>query len=102
MNIENIKNLLRAHRISPNKTFGQNFLLNEIILQDTVDSVPLKKGDAILEVGPGVGNLTKRLAERAEFLLTVEKDKSFLPILHALKKDHKNIRYEIDDILKFD
>lgn len=101
MNIEHIKKILKSHGIHPNKTYGQNFLMNEIILQDMVDSVPLEKGDAVLEIGPGIGNLTKRLLDRVEFLLSVEKDKSFIPVLRALKKDHKNFRYEIEDILKF-
>lgn len=101
MDIDYIKNLLKAHRIHPNKAFGQNFLMNEIVLQDMVDSVPLQPGDAILEIGPGIGNLTERLLARAGFVLAIEKDKSFMPILRALKKEHKHFRYEFSDILKF-
>lgn len=102
MNIENIQTLLKSHGIHPNKTFGQNFLMNEIVLQDIVDSVPLQRGEALMEVGPGIGNLTKKLLEKNEFVLAVEKDESFARILHSLKKQYRNFRYEFSDVLKFD
>lgn len=47
MNIEQLQELLKRYRIKPNKTFGQNFLLNEIVLRDIVDSVPISKKDKI-------------------------------------------------------
>lgn len=102
MTIEQLKELLRRYHLSPNKTLGQNFLLNDVVLQDMVDSVPLQKGEAVLEIGPGIGNLTEPLLRRADFVLAVEKDKKFEPLLRALKRKHKNLRYEIADILSFD
>src|SRR3989338_10678529 len=101
MTIEKLKELLRRYHLTPNKTFGQNFLLNDIVLQDMVDSVPLKKGEAVLEIGPGIGNLTLLLLERADFVLSVEKDPKLAPVLRAIKRKHKNFRWEISDILSF-
>ncbi len=102
MTIEYIRELLQRYGFKPNETYGQNFLLNEIVLQDMVDSVPLKKGDAILEVGPGLGALTQYLAQTDYPVLSVEKDPKFLPVLKALKKKHTNLEFVVDDILKFD
>jgi 16S rRNA (adenine1518-N6/adenine1519-N6)-dimethyltransferase len=101
MTPEQLKQFLRRYNLTPNKTFGQNFLLNDIVLQDIVDSVPLETGDAVLEVGPGIGNLTEHLLKRADFVLAVDKDEKFFPVLRRLKRDHKNFRFEFSDILKF-
>ena len=101
MTPEYLKQFLRNHHVQPNKVFGQNFLLNEIVLQDMVDSVPLKPGEAILEIGPGIGNLTTRLIQTGNYVLSVEKDKTFLPILRELSKRNKNFRFEVADILRF-
>lgn len=102
MNEEQLKNLLRSYGLKPNFTYGQNFLTDDIVLQDMVDAAEISKTDFVLEIGPGIANLTKFLCERAAFVLSVEKDPKFVPILKALKKDFKeNFRYEISDALSF-
>ncbi len=101
MTPEYLKQFLSNHQIKPNKVFGQNFLMNDVVLQDIVDSVPLSKGDAILEIGPGIGNLTERLIKTGHYVLSVDKDKNFVPILRGLSKQYKNFRFEIEDILHF-
>lgn len=102
MNQQNLKNLLVKYGLKPNFTFGQNFLVDDVILEDIVDAAELSKNDAVLEIGPGIGNLTKKLCERAGFVLSVEKDPKFFPILKSIKKDNGNFRFEIADILDFD
>lgn len=101
MTPEHLKQLLQHYGLKPNQTYGQHFLLNEIVLQDMVDSVPLKKGEAILEVGPGLGSLTEFLCRTGNPVLSVEKDSKFLPVLKALRIDNKNLTFEISDILHF-
>ena len=86
----------------PNNTYGDHFLLDVIVLQDMVDSVPLKKGEAILGVGPGLGSLTEFLCRTGNPVLSVEKDAKFLPVLKALSKENNNLTFEISDILHFD
>lgn len=101
MDIEQLKNQLRHDGLKPNFTYGQNFLLDEIILEDIVDAAEITKDDVVLEIGPGIGNLTQRLCGRAKFVLSVEKDPKFFPILKSIKKDHKdNFRFEVGDILE--
>ncbi len=102
MDVESLKRLLRNNGLKPNFTYGQNFLIDDIVLQDIVAAAGLTKGDTVLEIGPGIGNLTKYLCESAGFVLSVEKDPKFHPILHAIKKDHRdNFRFEIADALEF-
>ena len=102
MDSEYIKNLLRKYGLRPNFTYGQNFLVDEFVLQDIVDAAEVTSKDAVLEIGAGIGNLTEQLCQRAGLVLSIEKDKKFLPILRIVKKDHpKNFRFEIADALEF-
>ncbi len=102
MHVETLKNLLGSHGLKPNFTYGQNFLLDEIVLEDIVDAAGVKAGDKVLEIGPGIGNLTRKLLERGAYVLAVEKDPKFLPLLHSLKKDFKKtLRFEIADALEY-
>lgn len=101
MTPEQLKDLLRRHGIRPNVTYGQNFLTDEVILEDIIDIAEVTKEDTVFEIGPGIGNLTERLLNRANFVLSVEKDDKFFAILKALKKEHKNFRFEFADALEF-
>src|SRR5262245_36776001 len=102
MTVEQLKQLLRQNKLAPNKTLGQNFLLDEFVLQDIVDAAGIRPGEAVLEIGPGIATLTQRLLEQADLVLAIEKDPKFLQLLRNLKRAHKNLRYEIADILSFD
>jgi 16S rRNA (adenine1518-N6/adenine1519-N6)-dimethyltransferase len=103
MDVEQLKKLLRSNGLKANFTYGQNFLMDEFVLQDIVDAAEVTKEDAVLEIGPGIGNLTRLLADRAGMLLSLEKDPQFFTILKSIKKDHKdNFRFEITDALEYD
>ncbi len=103
MDSQYIKTLLSRYGLKPNFTYGQNFLIDEVVLEDMVDASGISKEDLVLEIGPGIGNLTRKLCERAGFVLSVEKDPKFQPILYNIKKDFRdNFRYEIFDALEFD
>jgi 16S rRNA (adenine1518-N6/adenine1519-N6)-dimethyltransferase len=101
MNKESLISLLKKYNLKPNFTYGQNFLIDEFALQDIVDAAEITKEDCVLEIGPGIGNLTELLLQRAGMVLSVEKDPKFLPILKRLKKQYPNFRYEIADALEF-
>lgn len=103
MDNHHIKDILKKYNLHPNFTYGQNFLLDEIVLQDMVDASEVKEGECILEIGPGLGNLTRKLLETGANVLSVEKDPKFFPILKAIKKDYpKNFWFEIADVLECD
>ncbi len=103
MDSEQIKQTLRAYGLKPNFTYGQNFLIDEEVLDNIVDGAAIQQRDLVLEIGPGLGALTERLCRRAGLVLAVEKDPKFLPVLKKIKKDFpKNFRYLIGDILAVD
>ncbi len=103
MDIDQLKKLLRSFNLKPNFTYGQNFLIDDFVLQDIVDAAEVSKDDAVLEIGPGIGSLTRLLCEQAGFVLSVEKDPKFFPILKSVKKDFpENFRFEIADALEYD
>ncbi len=98
-----LKKFLQSRGLKPNVTYGQNFLIDDIVLQDIVDAAEVSKQDKVLEIGPGVGTLTELLCARAGFVLSIEKDPQFLPVLYGIKKNFRdNFRYEIADALEFD
>ena len=83
------KDILNWHNIQPKKSLGQNFLFDENVLDRIVEAADLQATDVVLEVGPGLGHLTARLAETAVSVTAVELDDRFLPILRN-QFDHLN------------
>lgn len=100
MTIETLHELLKSYKLNPNKTYGQHFLMDETILEDMIDEAGVKAGETVLEIGPGIGNLTERLLQRKAKVLSIEKDPQFLPVLKTLEKN-KNFSYELTDVLKY-
>jgi 16S rRNA (adenine1518-N6/adenine1519-N6)-dimethyltransferase len=84
----NIQDLLKHFSFKPSDLLGQNFLINDDVLDAIVAAAEIKPSDQVLEIGPGIGNLTARLAEKAKFVLAVEKDKRFLPIIQKQLGEH--------------
>src|SRR3989344_2057421 len=76
-----IKGLLSKYETRPSKGLGQNFLIDKNILEKIIESADLKSGDTVLEVGPGIGTLTKELAQKAGKVIVVEKDQKMIEIL---------------------
>ncbi len=93
---------LRKFNLSPSKSLGQNFLIDQGILKSIVQAAELTKEDVVLEIGPGLGSLTAELAESAGSVLAVEIDKRLVPILKETLKDYDNIRIINADILQLD
>lgn len=93
---------LRKFNLHPTKSLGQNFLIDQGILKSIVRAAELTKEDIVLEIGPGLGNLTAELAENAGSVVAVEIDKRLVPILMETLKDYENIRIINADILQID
>lgn len=96
-----IKNLLKKYKIRPSKRLGQNFLIDRGIIKKIIEAAELSLEDIILEIGPGLGNLTKELAKKAKKVIAVEKDQKMIKILEEVLKDHNNVKIIQGDILKF-
>jgi 16S rRNA (adenine1518-N6/adenine1519-N6)-dimethyltransferase len=104
MTIKTLQSILENYGLSPNKTYGQHFLMDETILEDMIDTAGVQAGDSVLEIGPGIGNLTERLLQHDAQLLSIEKDPQFTPVLKALKSEYpEQFNYiEETDALKYD
>lgn len=94
--------MIKAHHFPVQKKFGQNFLIDENVLNSIADAAGIGPEDCVLEIGPGMGALTGYLLDRARKVIAVEVDKMLIPILEGtVGKDEKLILIN-DDILKVD
>jgi len=84
------------------KSLGQNFLIDDQVIEDIMDGAEVGEDDYILEVGPGIGVMTQALAERAKKVVSVEIDSSLLPVLDETLEPHDNVVVVNEDILKVD
>ncbi len=84
------------------KKFGQNFLIDEHVVQKIIAAAKITKEDTILEVGPGIGTLTQYLAEAAGRVISVEIDRNLRPILSETLSGYENVTVIYEDILKVD
>ena len=84
------------------KKFGQNFLIDQRVLDKIIAAADIGPDDCVLEIGPGIGTLTRCLAEAAGQVIAVEIDKNLIPILGDVLSDYNNITVINEDILKVD
>ncbi|MCW5878952.1 MAG: ribosomal RNA small subunit methyltransferase A [Anaerolineales bacterium] len=96
----NIPQLLRTHGLRPDKRLGQNFLVDDSHLERIVEAAGVQPGDEVLEVGPGLGSLTRHLAAAAQRVVAVELDSDLLPALRSVLADRPNVEIVHADILK--
>ena len=94
--------LLHRAGIDPKKSLGQNFLVDESYLDRIVDAAELGEADVVLEVGPGLGTLTARLAANAGQVIAVELDDRLVPLLRAEFALRDNVHIVHGDILSLD
>lgn len=99
---EETKRTLARYGIRLSKRFGQNLLINDGILQRIVDGANLNKDDEVLEIGPGIGTLTRRLADVAGRVIAVEIDPSLTRLLKKELCDYRNVEIIHGDILRVD
>jgi len=93
---------MRRYNLRPNKRLGQHFLVDSRPLYAMLQAAELLPEDGVLEIGPGLGVLTRELCSRAGKVVAVEKDRQLIPILEDLTKDFKNICVLDADVLKLD
>lgn len=98
----NIQALLRDYDIRPSKGLGQNFLRDGHALESIIQAAKISPQDNVLEIGPGLGNLTRYLALSARSVTAVELDRKILPALRSIVSPYKNVRLVQGDILKLD
>ena len=96
----NISFLLKKYGLRPHKGLGQNFLHDPIALEKIVAAAQLQPTDSVLEIGPGLGSLTRYLAASAREVVAVELDQHLLPPLKAVLAPNSNVRLIQGDILE--
>lgn len=99
MNKIQIKEQLRKYNIRPNKTMGQNFLINKNTLERIIKAADLNKDDIVLEVGPGLGILTKELIKQSKKVIAIEKDEQMINVLKQELGDCENLKIIHGDVL---
>jgi 16S rRNA (adenine1518-N6/adenine1519-N6)-dimethyltransferase len=95
-----IKRELSEYGLTPRKRWGQHFLVDRNILNKVVHAAKLEKGDVILEIGPGMGEMTLALARQVNKVIAVEIDRELVKILREKTADFPNIIVIEGDILK--
>lgn len=94
--------LVKKHGFKFTKSLGQNFLIDDNIVDKIVAGAGIGPEDKIIEVGPGIGTLTREMASRAQNLMAVEIDKNLIPILEDTLEDYDNVKIVNEDIIKAD
>ncbi len=100
--LEETKFIMNKYHIKANKSLGQNFLIREEVVQAIVDSSEIKKEDLVIEIGPGLGTLTKELLEKAGKVICIELDKKMVQILEDRFSLYDNFELLNQDVLKVD
>lgn len=101
-NPQNTIEILQKYGFHFQKKFGQNFLIDEHVLEKIIRAAGVTKEDFVLEIGPGIGTMTQYLAENAGEVAAVEIDRNLIPILEDTLSEYNNVTVINDDILKVD
>ena len=99
---EETKFIMKKYNITANKNYGQNFLIDENIVNDIITGAQVNKDDLIIEIGPGLGTLTSLLLEKAGKVICVELDKKMINVLKERFILYNNFELLNNDILKVD
>ncbi len=94
--------LLNKYKLKANKSLGQNFLINQQIIDDIVKVANVNEDDLIIEIGPGLGSLTSKLADNAKKVVAIELDQNMIEILKERFSLYKNVEIIHGDIMKVD
>ena len=93
---------LKKYKIRPKKRFGQNFLLDEDVLESIIDLYDLQEDEIVVEIGAGLGALTERLAPRVKRVIALEIDKTLVDLLKGKIIRRSNVDIVNQDVLRFD
>ncbi len=98
--LEETKYIMKKYNIKANKNLGQNFLISEDVVEKIVESADIKKDELIIEIGPGLGTLTKHLLEKSGKVICIEIDPKMIKILEDRFALYTNFEIINEDVLK--
>ena len=94
--------LVKKYGVRPKKPLGQNFLMDQNLMDKLIDALELYPDEDVLEIGSGLGVFSKRVAAQAQRVVAIEKDKRLFEIASEQFEDQKNLKFILDDFLKLD
>ena len=95
--------ILKKYDLMPRKKFGQNFLIDGHVIEKIIDAAGVTEDDCVLEIGPGIGTMTRHLCSRARKVIAIEIDRDLVKILKEdILKDCTNLTIINEDVLKVD
>ncbi|MFL0195611.1 16S rRNA (adenine(1518)-N(6)/adenine(1519)-N(6))-dimethyltransferase RsmA [Clostridium sp. WILCCON 0269] len=100
MNDLSTKDIVEKYNFRFSKSLGQNFLIDNSVLQDIVNGTDVNENDFVIEIGPGVGTLTRELLKKAKKVCAIELDSDLITILKEELKDYSNFELLHKDVLK--
>ena len=100
--IKNIKQIMTMFSLNFRKEFGQNFLTNNMVVEDIADNCCTDTGSTVLEIGPGIGSLTQELSLRYKNVVALEIDRGLIPVLKYTLDSCKNVNIINEDVMKAD
>ena len=100
--LEETKFLINKYKIRANKNLGQNFLIDDSVIEQILNGADIGKEDLVIEIGPGLGTLTAKLLEKAKKVMCIELDKNMVSILKDRFKLYESFEIIQNDILKLD
>lgn len=98
--LEDTQFIMKKYKIKANKSLGQNFLINQNVVDKIVESSQITKDDLVIEIGPGLGTLTKELLEKAGKVICIELDKKMIKILTDRFSLYENFEVIHEDVLR--
>lgn len=98
--LEETKYLMKKYKIKANKSLGQNFLIDDTVIEDITNGASIGKNDLVIEIGPGLGSMTAILVEKAKKVICIELDKKMIEILNDRFIAYNNIELINEDVLK--
>lgn len=99
-NPDYLQHLSAKYGLNPTKRYGQNFLINEEVIEKIIEIAGLEKSDTVVEVGPGFGVLTLELAQRVEKVVSFEIEKKLKPYWEEKQENLPNVEIVWGNVLK--
>ena len=100
--LEETKSIMKKYGIRANKSLGQNFLISNEVVEKIINASDIKENDMVIEIGPGLGTLTKYLLQKAGKVICIELDKKMINILNERFFLYQNFEILNQDVLKVD
>ena len=100
--LEETRKIMKKYNIKANKSLGQNFLINDNVVTEIIKASNITSEDLVIEIGPGLGTLTKEILKKAGKVICIELDKKMVQILNDRFGNNEKFNIINEDVLKVD